>query len=202
MKPKIPLKTQLKGLEKEELIQIISELSKINPKNKEFLEVFLKSSDEINLEGMINVAKQKMYKFIWGVPTTGKNSLKLREAKKVISDTSKILKEFPKHIADLKLYYVEQCNQFTQDFGDISGPFYDSVLTAYEDFNNYIRKHPELYNDLRERLLNLYKNSRDVGWGYSDEMEFNYIDLEQEFEEQLTENDRLVIENIKAGRLG
>jgi len=170
-KPKKTIKAILKELEKDELIEIIIEITKINQKNKEFLEIFLNDSDEINFEKFITDAKKKIFRFIFGTSVYANNQLKLREAKKEISDCSKVLKNYPSHIADLKLYYVETCNAFTKEFGDISEQFYNSVISTFEDFCNILVKHPLLYEIFRERILNLVRKSRDIGWGYSDSIE-------------------------------
>ncbi len=159
------LKKLLDGLEKNELVEIILELSKISARNSEFLNIYLRSSDELDIEQIISNAKASIYRFIYGSPKTGRNCLKLREAKKVISDNSKILKEHPIYIADLKLNYVETCNDFTNDFGDISEQFYDSAIRAFVDFARFIRKNPTLYNSFKERLDRLYINSKGIGWG-------------------------------------
>lgn len=162
------LKSILKNLDNNELMEIIIELSKINVKNKEFLEIFLKSSDEIDFNTIINDAKKKIYVHIYGRSIYSNNCLKLKEAKKVISDNSKILKNYPLYIADLKLYYVETCNDFTKDFGDISEQFYDSVISTFDDFCSMILQNPILYGNFKARLEKLYKNSRNIGWNYSD----------------------------------
>ncbi|MBM2813797.1 MAG: hypothetical protein HW421_559 [Ignavibacteria bacterium] len=180
--PKKTLKYELLELEKEELIEVIIEMTKINPKNKEFLDVFLKGSDGINFDAMITDAKKKIYRFIYGTSVYSNNHLKLREAKKVISDNAKILKDYPQHIADLKLYYVETCNAFTKDFGDISSNFYNSIDVAFDDFCSTLNKYPHLYNMFSERLKILYERSRNIGWGFSDFMEDYYFRLKNEFE--------------------
>jgi hypothetical protein len=193
-KRKIGLKATLKDLDKEDLIEIIVEMTKINAKNKVFLDVFLKGSDEINIEALVEEAKKKIYRYIFGSSVYVRNYLKLREAKQVITDSSKILKEYPRHIADLKLYYVETCNEFTNEFGDISEQFYNSVVRTFQNLCIFIKKNPSLYDIFKARLDELYNNSRDFGWGYSDDIEGLYYGLKLEFEkEQMTI--KLIIDN-------
>ena len=162
------LRASLNLLEKEDLIEIILELSKFNPKNKNFIEISISGSDNINFDEIVKTAKSKIHTYIFGRGLTSRNVLKLREAKKVISDHAKLLKDYPEHIADLKLYYIETCHNFTEDFGDINEQFYDSIMNAFENFCDYILKHHRLYTMFKERIEKYYENSRGFGWGYSD----------------------------------
>ncbi len=178
---KITLRSQLKELEKNELIEIIGELIKFSPKNKQFIEIFLSGSEDIDLERIVREAKEKIHIYIYGKTPTSGNYLKLREAKKVISEHSKILKAYPLQIADLKLYYVEICNVFTAEFGDINEQFYDSVVNSFLNFCNFVIKHEELYTEFRDRIEQLSDDFQGIGWGYTDAMSDLYYNLRSHF---------------------
>ncbi len=83
------------------------------------------------------------------------------------------------------LYYVEMGVEFTDEYGDISESFYNSIESMYQSVVNYINKHknPETFSILRNRLKAVVDDTSEIGWGFHDELgsiysEIRWLDLE------------------------
>lgn len=110
--------------------------------------------------------KDKMYDEFF--PYNMRKTPSLRVAKTLITDFKKI-GSF-EMVLDLMLYYVECGNEFTNAYGDIDGPFYDSLCSAFGQFIDQLNlKGTELiYFEFKDRINNLIVNSSHIGWGYGD----------------------------------
>ena len=64
-------------------------------------------------------------------PDRGLTSLKLSAARKALNGFKKACAD-PIAVIDLMLFYVEQGVVCTNTYGDIDGPFYDSLISVYE----------------------------------------------------------------------
>lgn len=79
------------------------------------------------------------------------------------------------------LTYVERGHAFTNDFGDIDEPFYNTLLNMFERFTTELKMSParrELYDLFRGRLLKMRATS-EIGWGYGDEIKDTVDELER-----------------------
>src|SRR5699024_10007307 len=56
----------IKDLEPDELREVILELCKLTPKNKQFLQLYLQSSDSADIGSIINEAKKKIHGHFYG----------------------------------------------------------------------------------------------------------------------------------------
>ncbi|WP_116034935.1 hypothetical protein [Rhodohalobacter sp. SW132] len=61
-----PIKSLLKDLDRDDLCDVIVELCKLNPKNRQFLELHVRSSNEANVESITKEAKKKIYSHLYG----------------------------------------------------------------------------------------------------------------------------------------
>ena len=70
------------------------------------------------------------------------------------------------------LYYVECGVEFTNTYGDISESFYNSVATVFSNFVKEINQLPDdsYYIRNKKRINDIYTNSKDIGWGFGDEI--------------------------------
>jgi len=67
------------------------------------------------------------------------------------------------------IYLVECGNQFTLEYGDISGPFYDALLSMYAKAVEGVAGLRESDAEpFRKKLWELTKSSDGIGWGYHD----------------------------------
>lgn len=136
--PKSPsVKSLIKDLAADDLREVIAELCKLNPKNRQFLELHILSSNEANVESITQEAKKKIYSHLYGnsmIP-----NIDLAGARKQVREYSKVLKDYPGQIADLQLYYVETGTEITNEYGDIGERFYNSMESMLGSFCKQIQ---------------------------------------------------------------
>lgn len=171
------IRSLLKDLEPDELREVIVELSKLNKKNKQFLRIFLQSSDAVNLDAIVEEAKKKIHKYLYGRSTFPK--VDLANARKTVNEYKKVLKVYPAQIAELKLYYVELGTEMTNEFGDMYEGFYSSMESMFNSFSKDIIKHPEYFEQFEIRIHELESACQDIGWGYSYAMNDMIFELEE-----------------------
>lgn len=120
------LKKLLRDLERDEYIYLITEIAQSCPQAREFLTVKFACEDNIN--EILAKYKQKVANEFFPARSYGR--LNLREAKKAISDFKKICSE-KTLVIDIMLFYVENCVEFTDRYGDINESFYNSAVSVY-----------------------------------------------------------------------
>lgn len=181
--PKSPsVKSLIKDLVADDLRDVIVELCKINPKNRQFLELHILSSNEANVEAINKEAKKKIYSHLYGNSMFPK--IDLAGARKQVREYSKLLKDYPGQVADLQLYYVETGTEITNEFGDIDERFYSSMESMLGSFCKQILKHPVNYKRFRDRLINLEAACAGIGWGYHDAVADMIYELMESFDDE------------------
>ena len=167
------LKSKLKNYTNEQLTSLLVELAKECPQAKEFLTA--KYSTAENIQGLLEKYKQKVQHEFY--PKRGFGRLNLREAKKAISDFKKICKD-KAMVIDIMLYYVENCVEFTADYGDINEAFYISAESIYGDVIKAVNDSGEnTYNKFASRLKTVAFGACE-GWGFQDAMLDMYYQLD------------------------
>ncbi|MBI3798191.1 MAG: hypothetical protein HY268_14650 [Deltaproteobacteria bacterium] len=162
------LKALLKDLEPEELREVIVEFCKLSPKNKQFLELYLQGSAAADLTAMIEEAKREIQGCFYGRSQFPK--LDLRSARKVVTEYTKLLKDYPEWIADLKLYYVEVGTSVTEEYGDMYEGFYNSLVSMFSSFCKDVGKDAGSYYQFEQRIRRLQSVTSQIGWGYGDDI--------------------------------
>ena len=159
------LKESLKDFSQKELTELVVEISKSCPQAKEFLTLrFLKNTDEV-----VHKYKKKIENEFY--PSRGHGRLNLREAKKAISDFKKICSDKTYHI-DLLLYYVENCVDFTNDYGDINENFYISAESVFEQAVKALNTTDKaVYEQFEQRINHIVDKACD-GWGFQDSLAY------------------------------
>ena len=165
------VKKEIKNLEQNEYIELITEIVQACPQAREFLTV--KYSDAENINEILEKYKQKIvFEFF---PKNDIGRLDLRQAKKAISDFKRICSDKTMEI-DLMLLYVENCVEFTATYGDMTESFYNSAASVYSQIVKKINASDRAtYNIFAQRLKSAAENACH-GWGFYDEM----IDLHEE----------------------
>jgi hypothetical protein len=164
--PRSPsVRSLIKHLEPDELREVIVELSMLSPKNKQFLKLYLQSSDAVDVESVVDEAKKKIHGHFYGRGIFP--NVNLSAARKTVNEYSKILKDYPGPVADLKLYYVEVGTALTNEFGDMDDRFYSSLVSMFKAFCKQVKAHPACYKQLQGRIDALMSDCQDIGWGYS-----------------------------------
>ena len=159
------LKSVLKDFKNDELIKLITDISQACPQAKEFLTV--KFTGIENAHGVLGKYKQKIEHEFY--PKRGFGRLNLREAKKAITDFKKICSN-KEMVIDIMLFYVENCVEFTAEYGDINESFYNSAISVYGQVVKEINSGDiGLFGVFAERLKSAADNACE-GWGFYDEM--------------------------------
>ena len=104
-------------------------------------------------------------------PSRGFGKLRLSAARKAIRDFSKVATS-AHDVIDIMLFYVEQGVLFTNEYGDIDEPFYNSMENMYESALALIAKH-NLYDDYRARCQSVVAKAPE-GWGFHDGLSERY----------------------------
>ena len=174
------LKKELKKLEQSELIELISGLYKTNDNVKEIVNV--KFIGERYQEELLESYKEKMYAEFF--TKNMKTMPSFKSAKEMITEFKSIGRF--EMVLDLMLYYVECGDEFTNEFGDIDGPFYDRLCSLYGQFIDQLNSKgtEDLYLKFKERIESLITSSSGIGWGYGDfiydkSYELNWIQEER-----------------------
>ena len=163
------IKTLLKDLDPDDLREIIVELCKLSPKNKQFLELHVQGSAETDLTAILEEAKKKLHSCFYGRSQLPK--LDLRGARKVVTDYTKLLKDYPHLVTELKLYYVEVGTSVTEQYGDMYEGFYSSLVSMFASFCKDVTKQADGYHHYENRIRALQSVTSHMGWGYGDDIE-------------------------------
>lgn len=154
------LKKHLSTLTKEELIKHIIELDKKYKPVQEYHQIFFHNDVEAVVEKYKKQIEDEFY------PMRGEPKMRLSVARKAITEAKKL--GIPAELlADLMLFYVETGVQFTNDYGDINEPFYNSMESMYGKALELIQKEGLLV-EFQERACKITEDSCDTGWGFND----------------------------------
>ena len=108
-----------------ELIKIIRDLYDLNEENRRFLCTRLVSTTS-KIQDYKEIIRRGVY------PDALSNErFDLRSARKAISDFKRACDD-PSSVLELMVYYVEQGNQCTVDYGDIDEHFYSSIESMFD----------------------------------------------------------------------
>jgi len=167
------IKKSLQDFTQNECVNLISDIVQACPQAREFLTVKLSSFESTN-EILENYKQKVEYEFF---PKRGFGRLNLREAKKAISDFRKICKDKAMGI-DIMLFYVENCVEFTDQFGDINENFYNSAISVYSTVIKEINSSDlKIYRIFADRLKLAAENACE-GWGVRDDMMDLYYQID------------------------
>ena len=159
------LKKYLQQFSKPQLIEQIMELQKKYKDVKTYYEFTLNPNSASQSEKV----KKAIHKFF--NPPFGYDP-KLREARKEVNGFKK-LSPPEESLADVMLYYVECGVEYTNNYGDINEPFYNSVASMFYDACEFIQK-----NGLKEqfnlRCQKVLDDTADIGWGFHDALSEYY----------------------------
>lgn len=169
------LKKHLRSLTPQQLADDIVELYKRYPDVKEYYQVVCSGDDSAVLDKYKTIVRNEF------MPTGRQQFPKLRlsVARKAVSDFKKIAKSAAA-VADLMVVYVESGVLCTNTFGDIDESFYNSLESMFESALAFIDKN-QLFDEFKPRLRAIVKNTRDIGWGFHDNLAYlfeKYEDLE------------------------
>lgn len=158
--------SHLRKLSKGELVKEIQQISRDFPVVRDYYLCKFDVNDKEVLDKYKKIVRKEFF------PDRGFGKMRLSIARKAVFDYKKISRN-KESIVDIMLCYVENGIKFTNEYGDIDEPFYDSMGAMFESTLKYIsdNKMREIFVARVERAL---KNARHTGWGFYDELEFYY----------------------------
>jgi len=162
------IKKELKKLDKDKLVEMLSDLYKKNKSVKEYFDFYI-NPNEKELHAKY---RDKVYEAFY--PKRG-DRLKLSDGKKAISDF-KNLEASRELLADLMLVYVETGVEFTNEYGDIDEPFYNSIASVYSQALTLMKKE-KILDNFSDRAKKIVDDTEDIGWGFHDELSYIYGDF-------------------------
>jgi hypothetical protein len=179
------IRKRLLLLGQNELVVQINDLYRLSGENRRFLEArFAQGQDQV--QAVLTDYKQEIIYCFFGERGISDDLPRLREARRLIREYQKATNDTA-GVLDLMLHYVETGTEFTNTFGDINEPFYNSLESVLQDFCEGIFKtndREQFYLQFDKRLAALKKAAYGIGWGYGDAVVENLDDLESRFEER------------------
>lgn len=162
------VKSAVANLSRDELLGLVAELYRLSKQNQAFLHARFADA-EATMEDCKKIIAECLYP-----DALRDRPLQVAKAKKAVADFCKAVADPVAH-ADLMLFFVEQGNAFTVDYGDIDAGFYNALLTMGRRAVQTICGLPrELQEPFRERLAEIVRLSSGIGWGYHDELSHIY----------------------------
>ncbi|MDZ4742644.1 MAG: hypothetical protein SGI98_04400 [Verrucomicrobiota bacterium] len=114
-------------------------------------------------------------------PKRGDGQLKLGKARKPIRDYKKATGNIEGTIELLRVY-LENGNDFTCEFGDISDPSYDSLCSVMDELAKLLKvEGKEAYAKVADRLHTVASRAEKIGWGYGDHISGVVKELETQW---------------------
>ncbi len=165
------LKKRLFSKTNAELVEEIAQLYKTFPNVKEYYQSILLDDDSVILEKYKEIIKGEFLMRGNRFP-----KMRLSVARKAVTDFKKISRS-THSIADIMVAYVEAGVSCTNEFGDIDEPFYNSMESMYETALKYVVKE-HLFNEFGDRLFDIVDDTRDIGWGFHDQLSYLYESYE------------------------
>ena len=167
---KTELKKYLQLLSKEEVIEKVLELYCNCKPAKEYLH-YLSNPDE---KGKFKKYKAIIINEFYPEADQFDPSLRFSVAKKAIADF-RVLKPSPLLLADLLVTLPETACRFTNEYGDMSEPYYNSTVTNFGVALNFLQKN-NLLENFKLRCLDCVNYAEPCGYGFADEISQLFYD--------------------------
>ena len=156
------VKSTVAKLSNRELLSLIGDLYRLSKQNQAFLHARYADA-EAAMEDCKKIIAECLYPDV-----LRDRPLQVAKAKKAVADFCKAVAE-PVFHAELMVFFLEQGNAFTVEYGDIDAGFYDALLAMARRAVQAICVLPkELQEAYGERLADVVRSSSCIGWGYHD----------------------------------
>lgn len=162
------IKKELKKLDKDKLVDLVADLYKKNKSVKELLDFYVNPNEQ----ELFLKYKDKVHEAFY--PKRG-DRFKLSDGEKAISDFKK-LEASKELLSELMLFYAETGVEFTNEFGDIDEPFYNSVASVYSNALTLMDKE-NILDKFADRAKKIVDDTSGIGWGFHDELGDIYSDF-------------------------
>ena len=156
------IETSIEQFKKKQLVDLISDLYRLSPENKDFFHTRF-STGEDPLLRYKKIIQDAIHPYL-----EDNEPLEIEKANDAINRYSKAV-DNPIGEAELRIFYVECGNNFTLSYGDIDEDFYDALLDMYEyAIETVLETPPDKQKDFQERLKAIMESASHIGWGYGD----------------------------------
>ena len=169
---KSTLKTYLNQRSREQLIADIADLFTKFRVVRNYYQARLYPVDEEQLVRKYKTVIQREF-----FPERGFGKARRSVARQAISEYKKVSRD-PLGLADLMIFFVEMGVRFTNEYGDIDEPFYNSMESMYHKALQHIMKYA-VQDTFELRCRKIVDDSYHTGWGFHDtlsEMFYEYYD--------------------------
>ena len=148
--------------EREQLIDLISDLYRLSASNKDFFFTRFSIGDD-PLPKYKKIIQDSVHPYL-----EDNETLDIGKAIDAINRYSRAV-DNPAGEAELRVFFVECGNNFTLSYGDIDEDFYDAILEMYEYASETVLELPKKeQEEFKNRLQEIMKSASGIGWGYYD----------------------------------
>lgn len=164
---KTALNKHLKQLSHDQLVDLVKACFSVSKDMERYLAVKILGDEAV--ESLFQEYRKKVEQEFF--PEHGDGKLRLKAAKNAISEFGKLTGDVKRSL-ELKLIYVENGVRFTLTYGDMDERFYNSMESVYADIINQVNKDEtgELFEEFEERLEAIVWDTREVGWGFHENL--------------------------------
>jgi|LauGreDrversion4_2_1035121.scaffolds.fasta_scaffold18276_5 hypothetical protein len=158
------VKSAASKLSQKELLGLIGELYRLSSQNKAFLHARF-ADQSIAMDEFKTIVSECL-----NPDVSRDRPLQVAKAKKAVADFCKAVADPITH-ADLMVFFLEQGNAFTLEYGDIDAGFYSALVAMARHAAEVICSLPiGLQEPFMERLGEVVRSSSGIGWGYHDDL--------------------------------
>ncbi len=160
-----PLRTLLRDLDADALREVLTAVCKLTPQNRRYVELFLRSSDDVDIAAVLDEARRKIRTCF--VATTGRLRPKpdLRRARELVLDYERVLGEHLDAAAEVALLYVEAGQDAAalaeENDAYVTESFVDALVRMYVRFARAVQARPALIATLGDRMTALEGHGYD-----------------------------------------
>lgn len=155
------LKKHLKSYEREELVNIIADLSEVSRKARNYLAAEIHGEEAVH--ALYAEAKKTVREQV--VPETDDSRPHLSRARKTINDFKKSTGNQPLTL-DLMLYFVEAGTEFAAKNKDLEDRFYSRMATMYSEVADECEVDELLFHQFNERLYSVLEMAAPIETDY------------------------------------
>lgn len=165
---KTTLKKHLLSLTNEQVIELLLGLYDSSKPAKEYFEYFLNPDEQAKFDKYKAIIIHEFYpkgKFV-------EPKIRFSVAKKAIAEF-RSLNPSPELLGDLMITLPEMACKFTNEYGDMSEQYYNSVANNFEKALKFLITH-NLMEQFKLRCQDCVKYADPCGYGFAEEMEDLY----------------------------
>jgi hypothetical protein len=174
------VKCHFKDWDAAQFVALVKDLYDSSSANRTFIEARTQAAG--NSGAALEIYRERIIEQFF--PKRGFGKLKLAEARKAIREYKKATGNVEGTL-ELLMTYLENGNEFTCQYGDISESFYDSLCSVMDEISAMVEKAgPTAYTKVAHRLDRVAAKADGIGWGYSDHISCAVDALADRFEKE------------------